>query len=65
MMPVAMSDREIIDWLYFIQVGQTDDVLGQRVERPAWLTWRVNDGKPLKLIPAVSTLMSAAGYRPI
>jgi hypothetical protein len=64
-MPVALSDRAVIDSLYYVQVGQTDDVLGQSVERVDWLAWRINDGPKVKLIKAVSLLMAASGYHPI
>jgi hypothetical protein len=63
---VALSDRAVIDWLYYVRVGDVDDdVLGQKVERPSWFSWRVNDGPEVKLIKAVSLLMAASGYHPI
>jgi hypothetical protein len=65
-MPMALSDRAATDCLFFIRVGDVDDnVFDQKVERPTPRTWRINDGKELRLIPAVSRLMTAAGFHPI
>jgi hypothetical protein len=61
----ALSDAAVIDLLYDVDVGEAEEVLGQLVERVEWLTWRVNDGPKVKLIPTVSQLMLAAGYHAI
>jgi hypothetical protein len=64
-MSMGLSHRACVDLLYFLRVGDAaTDVLGQRVERTEWLTWKINDGPEL-LLPAIDLLMKLSGWRPI
>jgi hypothetical protein len=62
---LALSDAAVVDLLYDVDVGECEEVMGQLVERPEWLVWRVNDGPKMKLLRAVSELMRVSGYHAI
>jgi hypothetical protein len=65
-MSMGLSHRACCDLLYFLRVGDAaSDVLGQKVERTEWLTWRINDGPELLLLPAIDLLMNLSGYHPL